>query len=174
MVHRSIHSLIHRSIDWLIWVWHYSNFVCLFTGRRGDHSANIVATQGGRYDVDLKERKLLAVYWEEEAFPVRRGTWFWKLTGEVYVPYEESIAEKLEVRFVLYCLLLFLACLSRKVLLLAGRVPADLQNGRLAETDRSSWRGDDHSPLGLGHDSLRCHQELDGRCCKLCIFYRHL
>jgi hypothetical protein len=68
-----------------------------FSGRRGDQQAAIVQTQGGRYDVDLKKRKLTAVYWDEEAFAVRRGTWFWKVAGEIFVPYEETIADKLEV-----------------------------------------------------------------------------
>ncbi|OQV16550.1 SEC23-interacting protein [Hypsibius exemplaris] len=71
--------------------------------RRGDHSINIISTQGGRYDVDLKERKLTAVYWEEEKFPVRRGTWFSKMAGEVFVPYEEQIADKLEGEYRLIC-----------------------------------------------------------------------
>lgn len=58
----------------------------------------MVPTHGSRYDVDLKERKLHAVYWTEEPFPVRRGTWFYKSFSDVaYTPYEEALAEKIEV-----------------------------------------------------------------------------
>ena len=65
--------------------------------KRGEKSFAFVPTQGGRYDVDLKGRMLVAVYWDEEPFPVRRATWFWKVTGDAWMPYEETIAEKLEV-----------------------------------------------------------------------------
>lgn len=67
--------------------------------RKGDLDHEIISTQGNRYDVSLKERKLHAVYWDEEAYLVRRGTWFWKAVGEVWVPYEEVIADKLEVSY---------------------------------------------------------------------------
>ncbi|GAV03438.1 hypothetical protein RvY_13861 [Ramazzottius varieornatus] len=71
--------------------------------RRGEKSFAFIPTQGGRYDVDLKGRKLVAVYWEEEPFPVRRATWFWKVTGDLWIPYEETIADKLEGEYKLIC-----------------------------------------------------------------------
>lgn len=46
----------------------------------------------------LGERTRHSVYWEENTTRVRRCSWFFKPDGEVrYVPYEEHIAEKLEV-----------------------------------------------------------------------------
>ena len=58
----------------------------------------IISVQGGRYDVDLIERSRTAVYWDEAASYVRRCSWFYKEDGESrFLPYEESIADKLEV-----------------------------------------------------------------------------
>ncbi|XP_055331613.1 SEC23-interacting protein-like isoform X2 [Paramacrobiotus metropolitanus] len=71
--------------------------------KRGEGDVEMVPTQGGRYDVSLKEKRLFAVYWDEEAYPVRRGTWFWKAAGEAWVPYEEPVAEKLEGEYKLIC-----------------------------------------------------------------------
>ena len=58
----------------------------------------VVATDGGRYDVDLDSMKREAVYWNERRADVRRCTWFYRGEGELkLIPYEESIAEILEV-----------------------------------------------------------------------------
>jgi len=58
----------------------------------------IVPIEGGRYDVNMSERKRYAVYWEEEPKMVRRCSWFYKREGDSrYVPYEETFAIKLEV-----------------------------------------------------------------------------
>ncbi|XP_068081170.1 phospholipase DDHD2 isoform X2 [Anabrus simplex] len=59
-----------------------------------------VATDGGRYDVLIQQRQRKAVYWEEKPTEVRRCSWFYKgATDSRYVPYEESVAAKLEEEF---------------------------------------------------------------------------
>lgn len=58
----------------------------------------IVATDGGRYDVNIVKREKVAVYWEERKSVVRRCSWLSKGYNDNYfVPYEEHIAAKLEV-----------------------------------------------------------------------------
>jgi hypothetical protein len=58
----------------------------------------IVPTDGGRYDVNLDKKTREPVYWEEPATVVRRCTWFYKGDGGMkLVPYEEELAEQLEV-----------------------------------------------------------------------------
>ena len=66
--------------------------------RGGDR---IVATDGGRYDVNIDKRARTSVYWDEPVTVVRPCTWFCKAhDGEnKLIPYEESIAAKLEVCF---------------------------------------------------------------------------
>lgn len=57
-----------------------------------------MATDGGRYDVDLHARKRSSMYWAEPESQVRRCSWFNK--GEVerwYLPYDELTAFHLEV-----------------------------------------------------------------------------
>lgn len=62
----------------------------------------VVATDGGRYDVSINQRIRTAVYWDEEPTHVRRSTWFYKREGDnKYVPYTEAFAQKLEVCIVL-------------------------------------------------------------------------
>ncbi|XP_069364433.1 mucin-3A isoform X2 [Maniola hyperantus] len=57
----------------------------------------IVATDGGRYDVNVIARTRNAVYWTEKPTNVMRCSWFYKGTAVPrYVPYTESTAEKLE------------------------------------------------------------------------------
>ena len=57
-----------------------------------------VPTDGGRYDVDLNNRKRQSIYWEEPASEVRRCSWFFKGEGDRwYLPYDESTAAALEV-----------------------------------------------------------------------------
>lgn len=59
-----------------------------------------VATDGGRYDVNILRRQRSAVYWEEGATEVRRCSWFYKgAIDSRYVPYEESLATRLEEEF---------------------------------------------------------------------------
>ena len=64
------------------------------------HDTKIVSTDGGRYDVNVVERRRYSIYWEEEPKLVRRCSWFYKREGDNrYVPYEEDFAAKLEVIF---------------------------------------------------------------------------
>lgn len=59
-----------------------------------------VATDGGRYDVEILRRRRIAVYWEEEPNEVRRCSWFVKGSLDSrYVPYEENIATLLEEEY---------------------------------------------------------------------------
>lgn len=58
----------------------------------------VVSTDGGRYDVNVSERRRYSVYWEEEPTTVQRCSWFYKREGDNrYVPYEETFANRLEV-----------------------------------------------------------------------------
>uniref|UniRef100_A0A8C8E525 DDHD domain containing 2 n=1 Tax=Otus sunia TaxID=257818 RepID=A0A8C8E525_9STRI len=62
-----------------------------------DREDLVVPTSGGRYDVHLKKRQRVAVYWEEEVSEVRRCTWFYKGDKDnKYVPYSETFSEELE------------------------------------------------------------------------------
>ncbi|NXO37495.1 DDHD2 Phospholipase, partial [Locustella ochotensis] len=62
----------------------------------------VVPTSGGRYDVHLRARQRVAVYWDEEVSEVRRCTWFYK--GEKdnkFIPYSESFSEELEEAYMI-------------------------------------------------------------------------
>lgn len=62
-------------------------------------ASQVISTDGGRYDVDVKLRIRTAVYWEEDPCEIRRCSWFFKREGDNrYVPYEEYQAVRLEVR----------------------------------------------------------------------------
>lgn len=59
---------------------------------------HMVATDGGRYDVNILRRQRSAVYWEGTPTEVRRCSWFFKANNDSkFTPYEENIATKLEV-----------------------------------------------------------------------------
>ncbi|CAK0849510.1 unnamed protein product, partial [Prorocentrum cordatum] len=57
-----------------------------------------VPVECGRYDVDLRDRKLRAVYWDEPERSVLRSLWFHGRGGEA-LPYEEQDAEEIEAAF---------------------------------------------------------------------------
>lgn len=60
----------------------------------------IVATDGGRYDVDINNRKRTPVYWKEEVTKVRRCSWFYRRrTDGKFLPYKENIADMLEEEY---------------------------------------------------------------------------
>ncbi|XP_066155329.1 phospholipase DDHD2 isoform X3 [Euwallacea fornicatus] len=60
----------------------------------------VIATDGGRYDVNILRRQKTPVYWKGDTCEVRRCSWFYKNTNDRnYVPYEENIAAKLEEEF---------------------------------------------------------------------------
>ncbi|XP_015113405.1 SEC23-interacting protein isoform X2 [Diachasma alloeum] len=63
-----------------------------------------VATDGGRYDVEILKRQRVPVYWSGEPTEVRRASWFYKGPGESrYTPYEESTAARLEEEYKQAC-----------------------------------------------------------------------
>ncbi|NWH92481.1 DDHD2 Phospholipase, partial [Aegithalos caudatus] len=62
----------------------------------------VVPTSGGRYDVHLRTRQRVAVYWEEEVAEVRRCTWFYKGDKDnKFIPYSESFSEELEEAYMI-------------------------------------------------------------------------
>ncbi|KAF1547212.1 Phospholipase DDHD2, partial [Eudyptula minor] len=62
----------------------------------------VVPTSGGRYDVHLKKRQRVAVYWEEEVSEVRRCTWFYKGDKDnKYIPYSETFSKELEEAYMI-------------------------------------------------------------------------
>ncbi|NXI47887.1 DDHD2 Phospholipase, partial [Galbula dea] len=66
-------------------------------GSGRDREDLVVPTSGGRYDVHLRKRQRMAVYWEEEVSEVRRCTWFYKGDKDnKYIPYSETFSEELE------------------------------------------------------------------------------
>jgi hypothetical protein len=61
----------------------------------------IVATDGGRYDVNVFERKRVPIFWDQPPNEVRRCSWFYKNPQEsLSFPYEELFSTKLEVFYV--------------------------------------------------------------------------
>lgn len=67
------------------------------SGRSQDESC-FITTDGERYDICLGTRTRQAVYWEEPVSEVRRCTWFFKgETDRYFAPYQENMAERLEV-----------------------------------------------------------------------------
>ncbi|XP_054727997.1 mucin-2 isoform X1 [Anastrepha obliqua] len=75
---------------------HYDSGLLESTFFMSDNAPNIVAVEGGRYDVNIKERTKTSVYWECTPIEVRRCSWFYKGTDSKMVPYEEPIADLLE------------------------------------------------------------------------------
>lgn len=58
----------------------------------------VVAVDGERYDVHVKERKRYAVYWEQAPTEVRQCTWFYKGDKDTkFIPYPEDFCNRLEV-----------------------------------------------------------------------------
>ncbi|NWZ95525.1 DDHD2 Phospholipase, partial [Nesospiza acunhae] len=67
-----------------------------------EQAAVVVPTSGGRYDVHLRARQRVAVYWEEEAAEVRRCTWFYKGDKDnKFIPYSEAFSEELEEAYMI-------------------------------------------------------------------------
>uniref|UniRef100_A0A673KYA1 Phospholipid phosphatase 5-like n=1 Tax=Sinocyclocheilus rhinocerous TaxID=307959 RepID=A0A673KYA1_9TELE len=57
----------------------------------------VVATDGKRYDIRLRERKRYSVYWEQKPAEVRRCSWFHKGSKDInYTPYSEELSDLLE------------------------------------------------------------------------------
>uniref|UniRef100_U3JW54 SEC23-DDH2 WWE domain-containing protein n=1 Tax=Ficedula albicollis TaxID=59894 RepID=U3JW54_FICAL len=73
---------------------------CIPAGKAQDDV--VVPTSGGRYDVHLRARRRVAVYWEEEEAEVRRCTWFYKGDKDnKFIPYSESFSEELEEAYMI-------------------------------------------------------------------------
>ncbi|NXK06014.1 DDHD2 Phospholipase, partial [Herpetotheres cachinnans] len=71
-------------------------------GSGRDKEDQVVPTSGGRYDVHLKKRQRVAVYWEEEVSEVRRCTWFYKGDKDnKYIPYSETFSKELEEAYMI-------------------------------------------------------------------------
>ncbi|XP_076658889.1 uncharacterized protein LOC143362526 isoform X2 [Halictus rubicundus] len=63
-----------------------------------------IATDGGRYDVDILRRQRSPVYWSGASTEVRRCSWFFKGSNEsAYTPYDEGTAAKLEEEYKAAC-----------------------------------------------------------------------
>nr|XP_046243238.1 phospholipase DDHD2 isoform X2 [Scatophagus argus] len=57
----------------------------------------VVAVDGERYDVHVRERKRYAVYWDQAPTEVRRCTWFYKGDKDTrFMPYPEDFSIRLE------------------------------------------------------------------------------
>uniref|UniRef100_A0A8C2ZJ21 DDHD domain containing 2 n=1 Tax=Cyclopterus lumpus TaxID=8103 RepID=A0A8C2ZJ21_CYCLU len=68
----------------------------------GKHDEVVVAVDGERYDVHVKERKRYAVYWEQGPTEVRRCTWFYKGDKDTrFMPYPEDISKSLEEAYMI-------------------------------------------------------------------------
>ncbi|XP_072401770.1 triacylglycerol hydrolase DDHD2 isoform X2 [Diabrotica undecimpunctata] len=60
----------------------------------------VIATDGGRYDVNILRRQRNSVYWKANPNEVRRCSWFHKASSDGrLVPYEENIATMLEEEY---------------------------------------------------------------------------
>lgn len=73
-------------------------YLCVYcaVGEKGEEV--VVAVDGERYDVHVKERKRYAVYWEQAPTEVRRCTWFYKGDKDTrFMPYPEDFSKSLEV-----------------------------------------------------------------------------
>uniref|UniRef100_A0A7N8YKE6 DDHD domain containing 2 n=1 Tax=Mastacembelus armatus TaxID=205130 RepID=A0A7N8YKE6_9TELE len=63
----------------------------------GSKEEVVVAVDGDRYDVHVKERKRYAVYWDQAPTEVRRCTWFYKGDKDTrFMPYPEDFSQSLE------------------------------------------------------------------------------
>ncbi|KAK0086211.1 hypothetical protein PV325_003562 [Microctonus aethiopoides] len=64
-----------------------------------------VATDGGRYDVEILKRQRTSVYWPGPPLEVRRSSWFYKGPSESrLIPYDENTATRLEEEYKHACL----------------------------------------------------------------------
>uniref|UniRef100_A0A3Q3ARF5 DDHD domain containing 2 n=1 Tax=Kryptolebias marmoratus TaxID=37003 RepID=A0A3Q3ARF5_KRYMA len=68
----------------------------------GENDYVVVAVDGERYDVHVKERKRYAVYWEQAPTEVRRCTWFYKGDKDTrFMPYSEDFSTRLEEAYMI-------------------------------------------------------------------------
>ena len=73
-------------------------YVCVYFAVGEKKEEVVVAVDGERYDVYVKERRRHAVYWEQGPTEVRRCTWFYKGDKDTrFMPYPEDFSKSLEV-----------------------------------------------------------------------------
>lgn len=83
-------------------VWYFeivvSDCAFVFCAAAEKEAEVVVAVDGERYDVHVKERRRYAVYWEQAPTEVRRCTWFYKGDKDTrFMPYPEDFSKRLEV-----------------------------------------------------------------------------
>ncbi|KAH8403273.1 hypothetical protein KR222_009565 [Zaprionus bogoriensis] len=97
-----VHWFYKRNVDgrfqWLPFS-HYDSALLETSLMNEIDATSNVPVEGGRYDVNIKERTKSPVYWEGKASEVRRCSWFYKGVDSKYVPYPESTAEALEEEY---------------------------------------------------------------------------
>lgn len=59
----------------------------------------VCITNGGRFDVQVAERRRTPVYWTAAAEEVRCCSWFFKGSDSRLIPYEEELANRLEAEY---------------------------------------------------------------------------
>jgi hypothetical protein len=62
----------------------------------------VVETDGGRFEVNMKERKRFSVYWSGGSNAIRRCSWFFKNPNNSensFIPFDEATAEFLEAEY---------------------------------------------------------------------------
>lgn len=64
-----------------------------------DAGTAVCITNGGRFDVQVKERRRVPVYWTAAADEVRCCSWFFKGSDSRLVPYDEELADRLEAEY---------------------------------------------------------------------------
>ncbi|KAF3695847.1 Phospholipase DDHD2 [Channa argus] len=73
-----------------------------YSAAQGSNKEVVVAVDGERYDVHVKERKRYAVYWEQAPTEVRRCTWFYKGDKDTrFMPYPEDFSKSLEEAYMI-------------------------------------------------------------------------
>uniref|UniRef100_A0AAQ5X3U4 DDHD domain-containing protein n=1 Tax=Amphiprion ocellaris TaxID=80972 RepID=A0AAQ5X3U4_AMPOC len=71
--------------------------LCVYFAVGDEEEDVVVAVDGERYDVHVKERMRYAVYWEQAPTEVRRCTWFYKGDKDTkFMPYPEDFSKNLE------------------------------------------------------------------------------
>ncbi|XP_046851691.1 phospholipase DDHD2-like [Xenia sp. Carnegie-2017] len=86
---------------WTPFSWKDSNLLQLSYSTSSRGGDRIIATDGGRFDVNIDKRTRTSVYWNEPVTVVRPCTWFCKAheRENKLTPYEESLSAKLEQAF---------------------------------------------------------------------------
>ena len=70
-------------------------------------TGGLVATDGGRYDVNVYRREKYSAYTPEEPKPLIRASWY-LITDDIYEPFSEEKSAWLEVSFPVYLSILII------------------------------------------------------------------